>query len=413
MLDVHTARDLVLKQCCQAAVQPVSISEIPLLDSFRRVLAEDIILDRDQPPFNRSMRDGFALRSEDLAILPATLSCVGEVKAGEEPSRVLEAGQAIQIMTGSPVPVGANAVVMIENTERISPTKVRVLREVRSGENIAVRGSERQMGCRLMKSGQVISFFELSVLAAVGRSSVKVFRQPAVSILPTGDELVNPDQIPGPAQIRNTNSSSLYALTLRAGARPRLLEIAKDSHQDLRRKIQDGLQSDVLVLSGGVSMGNYDLVESALLERGAEILFNSVSIRPGKPTVFARLGDRWIFGLPGNPVSAFVTFEVFVRPVLRHLQGLSTDGDTILQGRLLESISDKSGRTSFLPARVTHSHGVNDVLPLEWKGSADIFSLIGANAFAIVPREVAHLEQGSSVDVLMFSELQFAHNDSF
>lgn len=412
MLDVHSARELILKQCRQASSLPAAIVEVPLMDSLCRVLAEDVVLDRDQPPFHRSMRDGYAVRSDELLKAPVELTRVGEVRAGEIPARALEAGQAIQIMTGSPVPVGADAVVMVENTELVSPSRVKILKEIQPGENIAAKGSERKAGSYLMGSGQAISFFELSVLACVGKSLVKVFRQPTVGILPTGDELVDPEQVPGPAQIRNTNSHLIYASARQAGAKPRLLEIAKDTREDLRDKIQVGLESDVLVISGGVSMGKYDLVEPVLLELGAEIYFDSVSIRPGKPTVFARLKDRWVFGLPGNPVSSFVTFEIFVRPVLRRLQGLRPEDTQILRGVLHDSLSDKSGRTSFLPARVTHSQGTNKVMPLDWKGSADIFSLIGANAFIIVPQDVVHLEKGSSVDLMMVSELSSSHSDT-
>ncbi len=408
MLDVQSARALVLRQCETLDASSLPAETVPLTQSYRRVLAEAIVLDQDQPPFDRAMRDGFALRTEDLVELPVDLKCVGEARAGDWPTRVVTHAETMQIMTGAPVPAGADSVVMIENTEPIGDERVRILKRVRRGENISPRGSEKSRGETLARPGTLISSFELAGLAAVGKSTVKVHRRPIVSVVPTGDELTEVDQQPLPGRIRNTNSYSLLAQILNSGAEPELLAVARDSEPDLRSRIEQGLKNRVLVISGGVSAGKYDLVEKVLLDHGAQIHFESVSIRPGKPAVFATLGETFIFGLPGNPVSTFVTFEVFVRPLLNCLQGLQPGPLPIVHGVLLEAVADKSGRTSFLPAILTSCHERLEVLPVEWKGSADIFSLSGVNSFLIVPQASTRLERGSKVEALLFSELQFS-----
>ena len=407
MFDVQSARALVLRQCEKLDASSLPIETVLLTQSYRRVLAEAILLDEDQPPFDRAMRDGYAIRSEDLSEVPVDLKCVDEVRAGDWPTRGVSQAETIQIMTGAPVPSGANSVVMIENTERIGDEGVRILKRVRHGENISPRGSEKPRGATLARAGSLISSFEMAGLAAVGKSSVRVYRRPSVSVVPTGNELTEVDQQPLPGQIRNTNSYSLLAQILDSGAQPELLALARDSERNLRSCIEEGLKNRVLLISGGVSAGKYDLVEKVLLELGAQIHFESVSIRPGKPVVFAIAGDRFIFGLPGNPVSTFVTFEVFVRPLLKALQGLQPGPLPIVHGVLLEDITDKSGRTSFLPAVVTSSQQRMEIRPVEWKGSADIFSLNGVNGFLIVPQASTRLESGSYADALLFSELRF------
>ena len=381
---------------------------LPLTQSYRRVLAEPVVLDQDQPPFDRAMRDGYAIKADDLVELPVDLKRVGEVRAGDWPARVVAHTEAMQIMTGAPVPVGADSIVMIENTEPIGDGRIRIHKRVRRGENFSSRGSEKSRGETLALPGTLISSFELAGLAAVGKSSVKVYRRPIVSVLPTGDELTEVDRQPLPGQIRNTNSYSLMAQILDSGAQPELLALARDSELDLRSRIEQGLKNRVLIISGGVSAGKYDLVEKVLLDCGAQIHFESVSIRPGKPVVFATLGERFVFGLPGNPVSTFVTFELFVRPLLDCLQGFLPGPLPIVHSVLLESVVDKSGRTSFLPAVLTSCHERMEVLPVEWKGSADIFSLNRVNSFLIVPEASTRLEKGSKVEVLLFSDLQFS-----
>lgn len=319
----------------------------------------------------------------------------------------LTVGEAVQIMTGAPVPAGANAVVMVENTDRPSSTQVRVLKPVKAGENIAPQGSERRAGDIVLRGGRRISTFEVAVLAATGKAEVLVYRRPVVAILATGDELVSVETVPRAGQIRNSNSFSLYGQVMKCGGIPLILDPAKDNLADLRRQIQRGLESDVLLVSGGVSMGKYDLVEPVFEELGVTVHFDSVSMRPGKPTVFATWKDRWVFGLPGNPLSTFVAFELFVRPVLRTLQGLSAADLPVVKGRLQKEVVERSGRSAFLPSRVSNVPGVLTISPVDWKGSADIFGAVEANALLIVPSDSGRLNQGETVEALLFDEVEY------
>ena len=338
--------------------------------------------------------------------LPARLRYVGEIKAGEVPTRVLKSGEAIQIMTGAPAPEGADAVVMVEHTESLPEDEVAVLRAVASGANIAPRGSERRRGELLMTTATRLGVLEVGGLAAVGKARVQVFRRPVVGILATGDELVDVDQEPGPGQIRNSNAYSLSAQVASHGGAPRVLATAGDTMEQLRRQIRLGLESDLLLVSGGVSAGKYDLVEDVFEELGIRILFEAVSMRPGKPTVFARRGQQFVFGLPGNPVSTFVAFELFVAPVLQALQGLPAGDLRVVRGRLQEKILEKSGRTALLPAAVTLESGHIRIRPVSWKGSADLFSLADANGLVVVPLECRELSAGQEADALLFEPMR-------
>jgi molybdopterin molybdotransferase len=402
-LSVQSARDMVLRHCQRIDGQQ-AVESIPLLESFQRVIAETVTLDCDQPPFARSMRDGFALRAEDVQSAPVSLRCIGEVKAGATAETILGPGEMFQIMTGAPVPEGANAVVMVENTERQADSLVRVLKSVKSGENVAPKGSERRFGDTVLCPGKRISTLAAAVLASTGKATVLVYRRPVVAILATGDELVGVEAMPGAGQIRNSNSFSLHGQVLKSGGVPILLETAKDNLPDLRKQIQRGLECDVLLVSGGVSMGKYDLVEPVFEELGVSVHFESVSMRPGKPTVFATWKDRWVFGLPGNPLSTFVAFELFVRPVLSVLQGLPAVDLPVVTGQLKADVVERSGRSAFLPARVTCGPGTLEILPVNWKGSADVFGAVESNGLLIVPSNVDRLNRGETVQALLFDE---------
>ena len=405
MLTVKAARETVLEHCCQFKSTQIPTEMVSLPRSQGRVLAESICLDLDQPPFNRSMRDGFAVIAQDLSVLPAHLRCVGEIKAGESPAVRLQSGEAIQIMTGAPTPAGADAVVMVEHTKRIESEEIIVHKSIKSGSNIAPKGSERQAGDLLISKNTELGALELGVLATVGKSQVRVFKRPSVSILTTGDELVDVAEQPGPGKIRNSNAYSLHAQVVRQGGDPQLLGPAEDNIEDLRHRIGLGLQSDLLLVSGGVSMGKYDLVETVFEELGVQVQFESVRMRPGKPTVFGKKDNKFVFGLPGNPVSTFVAFELFVTPVLRVLQGLSEDCHSLVKGKLKREIHEKSGRTAFLPALVTCEAGCIEIEPLPWKGSADIFSMVGANGLVVVPLESDELLPSQEAHALLFESM--------
>ncbi len=318
MLPFEAARQLVITTAQPlAAARP--IENLSLSDSLGRILAQEIRTDRAYPPFHRSTRDGYAVRASE-AMAGATLPCIGEIKAGDTVSNPLAPGTCIQIMTGAAVPEGADAVVMIEFTKRDSDAVI-FDRDTRPGQNIVPTGSEARAGDLVMHPGLRLGFGELAIAAQVGAASLHCFQRPRVAILSTGDEVVSFTETPGPFQIRNSNSVSLTAQVRLAGGEPLILGNAMDRVEDLSAKIEQGLQADILVLSGGVSMGKYDLVESVLKSLGAEFFFDAVAIRPGKPTVFGKCRNTLVFGLAGNPVSTMVTFQLFVSPATDLLHG--------------------------------------------------------------------------------------------
>jgi len=372
---------------------------VAVADALGRALADEIRADREYPPFDRSTRDGFAVRTADVQKLPATLEIAGEIRAGETFTGEARAGQCISIMTGAGVPAGLDAVVMVERTQH-TKSHVTFERPVERGQNIVPRGSEAAAGQVLLTPGVRLGFAELAIAAQVGRAQVSVCRRPRVAILSTGDEVVAVDAQPGPAQIRNSNSVSLAAQALLAGAEPVPLGNAPDHMDKLRAAIERGLTEDALVLSGGVSMGKYDLVEAVLRELGAEFFFDAVAIRPGKPAVFAMCRDKPVFGLPGNPVSTMVTFELFAVPALDLLGGTSPRPLAVFKAKLAAPVNLKAALTHFLPAVVAWPQGEPVVQELPWQGSGDIVALARANAFLVVPAGRLQFAAGDWVDVL-------------
>ena len=371
-----------------------------LLAGLGRVLAEKILADRDFPPFDRATRDGYAVRAADLASVPARLEVVGEVKAGELGTCPVGRGQAVGIMTGAPLPAGADAVVMVEHTA-LAGNSVEVQRNVSSGENFVPRGAEARAGQVLLDRGRRLDHAAIAIAASVGKSRVQVFRKPRVAVLSTGDEVVEIDAKPGPAQIRNSNSYSLAAQVLNAGGEPVRLAIAPDERQPLRALIEEGLGCDLLLLTGGVSMGKYDLVEQVLEELKAEFYFTGSQIQPGRPVVFGSCGRKYFFGLPGNPVSTMVTFELFARPMLEALAGQIARPLIFVRARLKAEIRTKVGLKRFLPAVLAGEFENAEVELARWQGSGDIAALARANCYVVVPPDRERIEAGEWVSVMM------------
>jgi molybdopterin molybdotransferase len=398
MLTYDQARQAVIDQV-QKKKNPRASANVSLWDALGYVLADEIKTDRDYPPFDRSTRDGYAVRASE-ATVGAQLPCIGEIKAGDTVAQPLSPGSCIQIMTGAAVPAGADAVVMIEHTNRDQDT-VRFDRAAKPGQNIVPRGSEAKAGQAILTPGMRLGYAELALAAQVGETELRCATKPRVAILSTGDEVVLVDELPGPFQIRNSNSVSLTAQTRLAGGEPVLLGNAADRLDDLRAKIERGLKEDVLVLSGGVSMGKYDLVETVLKEMGTEFYFDAVAIRPGKPAVFGRCGDTFVFGLPGNPVSTMVTFELFVVPALDLLSGAEARPLPLLPAKLGEALDEKPGLTHFLPARLHWQNAMPEVRALPWQGSGDIATLAKANCFLVVPPDRDKIPSGEYVSVLL------------
>ena len=371
---------------------------VPLADAIGRILREDVCLDADSPPFDRSIRDGFALRAEDIVDVPQELRVIGESRAGDSFEGVVGRGECCEIMTGAAVPGGADAVVMVEYTEACSDGgRVRIQREVGPGQSIQRMGTEALAGDRILSAGRAIRTPDLGVLASVGRVEVQVSRKPRVAILSTGDELVEVGESPHAGQIRNGNSYTLYAQCVEAGAEPEMLGIARDDPGDLSAKVSRGLQRDILVTSGGVSMGKYDFVERVFEDHGVELHFDKVAMKPGKPTVFGSRGRTFVFGLPGNPVSTMVSFQLFVRPLIRSLLQVSDDVTDALEAILAEPVRCDLAREACVPATVRFEDGAYRLSPVDWKGSSDLVGLSRANAYVMIPRREGSLEAGATV----------------
>lgn len=398
MLSYEEARRKVIEQVGNMR-GPRASGRVSVWDALGLVLAEEIKTDRQYPPFDRSTRDGYAVRAKDVQP-GAQLRCAGEIKAGDTVTEGLAPGTCVQIMTGAAVPAGADAVVMIEYTQRESDL-VQFERAAQAWQNIVPRGSEARRGQTILTPGMRLGFAELALAAQVGATQLQCAKRPRVAILSTGDEVVLIDEQPGAFQIRNSNSVSLAAQVRIAGGEPVVLGNAADRVEDLGAKIERGLKEDALVLTGGVSMGKYDLVENVLKALGAEFFFDAVAIRPGKPAVFAVCQGKPVFGLPGNPVSTMVTFQLFVTPAVALLSGAAAHPLPLLEARLAEALNERPGLDHFLPARIEWRAREPEARAVKWQGSGDIAALAGANCFLLVPADRQKIAAGERVSVLL------------
>jgi|SRR5581483_3628925 len=409
VLNFEEAQRTVLSHAHQVRSSQKQIEQVPILNSLGRVLAQRVVADRDFPPFARATRDGYAVRSEDVRRVPVELNIAGEVRAGGDfPAGFIRLGSggALSIMTGAPVPDGADAVVMVEYTMRAGE-RVRILRSLAAGENVVPRGSEAKRGSSLVAQGTVISHPQIALAASAGKATVGVFARPRVAILPTGDEVVPIDSEPADNQIRNSNSFSLAAQVIASGGDAVQLPIAPDERVRLRELIAQGLESDLLLLSGGVSAGEYDLVEDALAEFAAEFLFTGVQIQPGKPLVFGRAHprshpERWtyFFGLPGNPISTMVTFQLFARLFVRALAGASESAVATRKIRLGRDVKTKTGLTRFLPGKISGAWEDPEVELLSWQGSGDVAAFARADCLLVIPPDRESFKSGEWMTVL-------------
>jgi molybdopterin molybdotransferase len=397
-LAFEIARQIVHDQIHRLVSTPSS-ETVDLEQASGRVLSAPVRADRDYPPFNRSARDGFAVIAADVANPPACLRLIGQTRAGE-PSRFrLQPGETVEIMTGAPGPEGADAVVMVEYSTRDGDF-VRLQQTVSSGRNLIFQGSEAPAGSLLLEAGTALDYRQIAVLASVGQSRVPVYRKPRVAILSTGDEVVPIEATPEPFQIRNSNACSLAAQVRRRGGEPIVLPIAPDEARHTRELIEQGLRSDLLLLSGGVSMGKYDVVEQVLRELGAEFFFTQVAIQPGKPLVFGRVGSTPVFGLPGNPISTMVTFEVFARIALDRLAGRPESPLPFVQARLGSDFQHKPVLTRFLPAVLAGDHSEATVNPVKWQGSGDLVAAAQANCYLVAAAGRASWKAGEWISIL-------------
>jgi molybdopterin molybdotransferase len=436
MLSFEAARARVIEilgeRACVPATETLDLVNEPSR-ALSRILAEDIAADRNYPPFNRSIRDGFALRAADAAEPGARLKLVGESRAGVAFNGALGTGECIRILTGAPLPRGANSVMMHEFT-RTDGDVVFFEQAARVGQHYVLAGAEARVGEVVVPRGTRLGYPDLAMAAEVGRARVSVYRKPRVAILSTGDELVSVGEAVGPFQIRNSNNISLAAQVALAGGEPLLSGNARDEVAQLRERFEQALEADMLVISGGVSAGKYDLVEKVLEELGAEFFFDAVALRPGKPTVFGWCRGKPVFGLPGNPVSTMVTFELFASPAIEILSGYAARPLPLFRAKLAHPINEKGGVAHFLPARVSwrtdaakknvaaldsldaspaNARPTNSAPPvaepltaepivevLLWEGSGDIGAVVRGNCYLVVRPSRLRIDAGEWVDVL-------------
>lgn len=402
LTQLHDAQRVVLD-----AVTVLDVEKVSILDVLGRVLAEDIVAGRDNPPWDNSAMDGFAVRWEDIKQehpiqKPVSLVVIEDVPAGRMPSKDVGPGQAIRIMTGAPIPRGADTVLKVEDTEH-TPDSVRVLKAEPRGANIRPQGEDVKKGDCIIAKGTRMRPSEAGMLAILAKSFVFVHQRPRVAILSTGDELADLDEPYRDEKIINSNSYGIAAAVQEAGGIPLLLGIARDTPAALKEKISQGLNADMLVLSGGVSMGDYDFTKAVFRELGAEMNFWKLAIRPGQPLAFGKIQNKLAFGLPGNPVSSMVTFEQLVRPALLKMSGCRSYGRPVVQAVFQETFSKRSDRRHFLRGILTREDGVFKVRTTGDQGSGILTSMVKANCLIDVPVAVERLKPGDEVAVQLLT----------
>jgi molybdopterin molybdotransferase len=390
-LAFEQARQTVIVEV-RAQRPALSIETVPLDDAAGRVLAVDALADRPYPPSDRSIRDGFAVRAADL---PGSLRVIGEIRAGSHFDGRIGPGECVRIMTGATPPAGADAIVMVEHTT-LDNGVMTTSRSPQAGEFINYRGSEADEGSIVLRKGTRLRYPQIAMLATIGAASVPVFRKIEVAILATGDEIVAVEATPAAHQIRNSNSWALAAQVAAAGAIPRVLPVAPDDPAETARLIGEGLHADLLLLSGGVSAGEYDYVESVLRSLGAVFFFDRVKIRPGAPAVFGSVEDTFFFGLPGNPLSTSVTFAIFAQAAVELLSGMEEPVWPLTEARLTQTVREKPGLTRFLPAVLQNGK----VTPIPWRGSSDVVSLARSNSYIVIDASRELYTEGDAVPVL-------------
>ncbi len=406
MIEMDDAIRIVMEN-----TQLIDCTTVDLMDALGYVLAEDVQSDINMPPFDKATMDGYALQGADIASAsgntPVVLEVIEEIPAGTVPQKRVGPGQAARIMTGAPVPQGADTVIMVEDTEsEAQGQKVRVLDVTDVGENIARLGEDVTVDQVVLKKGTRIRPPEIGILATVGCVQVPVYRKPIVGVIATGSEIVEPKHVPKPGQIRNSNGYSMMAQALRASAEVRYLGIVEDDATSLKRVIGEGLDTcDVVMLSGGVSAGVYDLVQDAMRDLGVVVLFDRIRMKPGKPLTFGVKGKKLVFGLPGNPVSSVVGLELLARPAIRKMQSMPVLHHRQAKTVLKADFKQSPGRKQFVPAKSVL--GEQGLWTSDWvghHGSADLFALARANSLFVVDAEVDHVPAGTALDLILLED---------
>ena len=389
------------------AIRPIGLEKIPILDALGRVIGEDIVAPRNLPPKDNSAMDGYALRGRDTRGAsrqsPVFLEVIEDIPAGSIPGRIVGERQAARIMTGAPIPDGADAVMRMEDTEK-DGLKVRIFAEAAEGQDIRRAGEDVTRGEKVIARGDILRPAEIGMLAALGRSFIPVYQRPLVAVLATGDELVDLDETPSPWQIISSNSYAIAAQILECGAIPLQIGIAKDTREDLTAKLASAMRADLILSSGGVSVGDYDLVKDIMKEVGNRMQFWQVAMRPGKPLAFGALNDVPLFGLPGNPVSSMVSFEQFVRPSILKMMGHHNLFRRTVAAELREAIRKTKGARHFIRARVTFEAGRYCAVTTGEQGSGILKSMVQANGLIVLPEDVTSVRVGETVMVQLIDQ---------
>ena len=398
MILVKEAQNIILEK-----LQPLEPENIPLLNTLGAVLQEDICAQRDNPPADNSAMDGYALRFNDISSLdqnnPLSLKVVEDIPAGQKPTKSINPGEASRIMTGAVVPGGADTVVMVEETEKKNGS-VSILKPQKKGSHVRKQGEDFKKGDILLSKGDLVTSSNIAIIATAGYAKLSVNRKPVVAILSTGDELVDVDAKAEDHQIINSNTYLLASQVLESGAKPMLLGIVRDRKDDIKEKLKSADEADIIITSGGVSVGDYDFVKDAIQDLGSDIVFWKIAMKPGKPLTFSMLSKRPLFGLPGNPVSSFVSFEQFVRPAILKMSGHTDLFRKTICATLTKDIKKKNdGRRHFLRSTLTYINGSYSVSALSGQGSNMLASLASANSLLIIPESETELKSGQQVEV--------------
>ena len=401
-LSVAAAQRVVLE-----SVATLGAEQVKLEQSLGRVLAEEVRANRDQPPYDISAMDGYALRSADLGNVPAMLEIVEDIKAGDMPTRTLAPGQCARIMTGAPMPQGADAVIRVEDTEAKQDNRVQINLSIKPGNDIRRLGENMRNGEVVLAPGTEITPGVIGVLATVKRAQVRVYRRPRVAILSTGNELEGLDEPVDPNKIPNSNSYALMGQAQALGLEPVLLGIARDDPVELEQYLRRGLEYDVLLVSGGTSVGVHDYVRPTIEALGAQMLFWRVAMKPGHPVAFGKVGEKIIFGLPGNPVSSMVCFEEFVVPALRRMMGHARTHRRTIEARLTHNVKHQPGRTEFIRVLLAKEEGGYAATSTGAQGSGMLLSMARADGLAVLPAECNGLAAGSMVTVQLLDGTVF------
>jgi len=401
MIEFEQALDIILKN-----TTVLSKEKIPVEKSIGRILDEDIFSDINMPPFNKSAVDGYAVIAKDtvsVAYKPVKLKCIGIIQAGENFCKKLRLGECVKIMTGAPLPENSDSVIMFEDTKK-SGQYVELKKSVKKNENVCIKGEDIKKGMKILSKGKEISVSDIGLIATVGKSFVEVIKKPQVSVLNTGGEIVSPGNKLSKNKIFNANGPMLLSLLESDNIKPSFLGIVKDKPEQLKKAFTVGLNSDIFLVSGGCSVGDYDIVPNILKSLGVKNIFHKVNIKPGKPILFGKRGKTIVFGIPGNPISNFLSYFLFVQPAIYKMMGYKIIGPKFKTGIIKKTFYQKPGRKHFIPVKISKKNTNYFLIPIPSHGSADIVSLSKADGFMVAEKNISIIRKNSEVEFITWKK---------